>query len=93
MINPRNSGAIKTRRSLSSLAAEVHEARAQENWEFSMPDTLYTFLCKSGEHFILNTFVYITLGIDSQTDSLCTRKYEIRAAQSVFMLFYHTTNS
>lgn len=46
-----------------------------------VPDPLCTFLCKSGEHFILDTFMYITLGIDSQTDSFCTRKYEIRAAQ------------
>lgn len=42
----------------------MHEARAQEDEKFSIPETLYTFLCKSEERFILDTFVYITLGID-----------------------------
>lgn len=88
MTNPQNNEAIKQKEPFilwqqksHLLAAEMPEARALENQKFSIPDTLYTFLCKSGEHFILDTFVYITLGIDSQSDSLCTRKYEIRAIQ------------
>lgn len=93
MTNPENSGAIKQEEPFI-FRQQRSTKPAQGNEKFSIPETLYTFLCKSGERFILDTFVYITLGIDSQTDSLCTRKYEIRAIQYIFMLlFYQLANS
>lgn len=50
----------------------------------SIPEALYTLLFKSGEHFLLDSFVYIAPGINSQRDSLCTREYEMGAPQQFF---------
>lgn len=78
MTNPESN---KARGAFHLQAAELREARGPGKRSLFHSSTLYTFLCKSGEHFILDTFVYITRGIDFQINSLCTRKDEIRAVQ------------
>ncbi|XP_038620925.1 zinc finger protein 143 isoform X4 [Tachyglossus aculeatus] len=49
--------------------------------KFPFAGTQYTFLCKSGEHFTLDAFVYITFGIDFQPDPLSIPEYKIRVVQ------------
>lgn len=81
MINTQNHRAIKQEEGAFHLWGQNPWSLARQS-RSSYPEALDTFLCKSREHFLLDTFVYIAPGINSQCDSLCTRKNEMRLRSS-----------